>query len=62
MSANQGVTVKLVRSLIGSKDDQIATAHALGLYKVGDCRVQPDNPQTAGKIRKIVHLVEVGRA
>ena len=28
--------VKLIKSLIGSKKDQIATAHALGLFKVGD--------------------------
>lgn len=53
------ITVTLVKSLIGSKKDQIATAHALGLYKVGDSRKQPDNPQTKGKINKIVHLVKV---
>ena len=53
------ITVTLVKSLIGSKKDQIATAHALGLYKVGDSRQQPDNPQTKGKINKIVHLVKV---
>lgn len=35
--------VTLIKSLIGSKKDQIATAHALGLFKVGDCREQPDN-------------------
>lgn len=51
------VTVKLVKSLIGSKKDQIATAHALGLFKLGDEKVQPDNPQTRGKIKKISHLV-----
>jgi len=51
--------VKLVKSTIGSKKDQIATAEALGLYKVGDERIQPDNAQTKGKINKISHLVEV---
>ncbi len=54
--------VKLVRSLIGSKKDQIATAEALGLRKVGDERVQPNNVQTIGKINKIIHLVEVTEA
>jgi len=54
-----GLTVKLVKSTIGSKKDQIATAHALGLHKVGDVSVQPDNAQTKGKINKISHLVEV---
>lgn len=54
-----GLTVKLVKSTIGSKKDQIATAHALGLHKIGDVSVQPDNAQTKGKINKISHLVEV---
>ena len=52
------VKVKLVKSLIGSKQDQIATAHALGLFKIGDTAVQPDNAATQGKIRKIAHLVQ----
>lgn len=54
-----GLTVKLVKSTIGSKKDQIATAHALGLHKLGDVSVQPDNAQTRGKINKISHLVQV---
>ena len=54
--------VKLVKSLIGSKKDQIATAHALGLFKVGDVSTQPDNAVTKGKINKILHLVEVVEA
>lgn len=54
-----GLTVKLIKSTIGSKKDQIATAHALGLHKIGDVSVQPDNAQTKGKINKISHLVEV---
>jgi large subunit ribosomal protein L30 len=54
--------VKLVKSLIGSKKDQIATAHALGLHKIGDVAVQPNNPQTLGKVKKISHLLEVTEA
>ena len=56
------VQVKLVKSLIGSKKDQIATAHALGLFKIGDISVQPDNSATKGKVNKIVHLLEVTEA
>ena len=56
------IQVKLVKSLIGSKKDQIATAYALGLRKIGDVSEQPDNPQTQGKIKKISHLVEVTKA
>ena len=55
------MTIKLVKSLIGSKKDQIATAHALGL-KIGDVTTQPDNAQTKGKVAKIIHLVEVSEA
>ena len=54
--------VKLVKSLIGSKKDQIATAQALGLRKIGDETVQPDNPKTKGKVAKIIHLIEVTEA
>lgn len=56
------IQVKLVKSLIGSKKDQIATAYALGLHKIGDVSEQPDNPQTQGKIKKISHLLEVTKA
>ena len=54
--------VELVKSLIGRKQDQIATAHSLGLRKIGDCTVQPDNAATLGKITKISHLVKVTEA
>ena len=57
-----GLNVKLVKSLIACKDDQIATAKALGLKKIGDVSVQPDNAATKGKIKKIIHLVEVTEA
>jgi large subunit ribosomal protein L30 len=53
------IQVKLVKSLIGSKKDQIATAEALGLRKIGDVVTQPDNAATQGKVAKIIHLVEV---
>ena len=43
--AEKTVQVKLVRSLIGNKKDQIATAYSLGLRKIGDVSTQPDNAQ-----------------
>ena len=55
-------TIKLVKSLIGCKKDQIATAHALGLRKIGDVTTQPNNEQTKGKVAKIIHLIEVNNA
>ena len=53
------LTIKLVKSLIGSKESQIATAHALGLRKIGDTTVQPDNEATRGKIAHIGYLLQV---
>ena len=57
-----GLKVKLIKSTIGCKKDQIATAQALGLFKIGDEKIQPDNDQTKGKINQISHLVEVSKA
>ena len=51
--------IKLVKSLIGSKKDQIATAYSLGLKKIGDVTEQPDNAATQGKVQKIIHLIAV---
>ena len=51
--------IKLVKSLVGRKDDQIATVKSLGLRKIGDVSAQPDNDATKGKIAKVSHLVEV---
>ena len=53
------VKIKLTKSLIGCKKDQIATAHSLGLRKIGNVTIQPDNAQTQGKIKKIVHLITI---
>ena len=54
-----GLKIQLVKSVIGSKKDQIATVESLGLHKVGDIKVQPDNEQTRGKLNKVSHLVKV---
>ncbi|CAB1245124.1 MAG: 50S ribosomal protein L30 [Clostridiales bacterium] len=56
------LNIRLVKSLIGSQKDQIATAQSLGLRKIGDSTVQPDNAQTKGKVAKIIHLIEVKNA
>ena len=54
--------IKLVKSLSGREKDQVATANSLGLKKIGDVTVQPENAATLGKIQKISHLVEVQEA
>ena len=54
-----GLTVKLVKSTIGSKKDQIATVEALGLKKIRDTKEHADNPQIRGMVNKVRHLVKV---
>ena len=51
--------LKLVKSLNGRLEKHIATAHSLGLRKIGQETVQPDNTQTRGKIAKIGYLLQV---
>ena len=51
--------IKLVKSLNGRHDKHIATAKSLGLRKIGSETIQPDNPQTRGKIAQIRYLVSV---
>ena len=53
------LNIKLVKSLNGRLDKQVATANSLGLRKIGDVTVQPDNDQTRGKIAKIGYLLKV---
>ena len=54
-----GLKVKLVKSTIGAKPDQVATVKALGLRKLHQTVEQPDNPQIRGMIFKVKHLVTV---
>ena len=56
------VKIKLVKSLNGRLDKHIATAHSLGLKRIGNETVQPDNEQTRGKIAQIRYLVQVTEA
>jgi large subunit ribosomal protein L30 len=51
--------IKLEKSLNGRRDKHIATAKSLGLSKIGSETVQPDNPQTRGKIAQIGYLISV---
>ncbi|MBQ3023328.1 MAG: 50S ribosomal protein L30 [Clostridia bacterium] len=51
--------VTLVKSVIGSKKDQIATVKALGLKKIRDTKEHADNPQIRGMVNKVSHLVKV---
>ena len=53
------LNIKLVKSLNGRIVKHKATAEALGLRKIGDTTVQPDNEATRGKIAHIGYLLQV---
>ena len=55
----KNITIKLAKSLNGRLEKQVATANSMGLRKIGDVTVQPDNDQTRGKIAKIGYLLQV---
>ncbi|MBQ7828199.1 MAG: 50S ribosomal protein L30 [Clostridia bacterium] len=54
--------VTLIKSLIGAKPAQKATAASLGLKKIGDFIVHNDDAVLAGKVKVISHLVKVEQA
>lgn len=54
--------VTLVKSTIGAKPAQKATAASLGLVKIGDFIIHEDNAVLAGKVKVISHLVKVENA
>lgn len=51
--------ITLTKSLVGRLEKHVATANSLGLKKINDVTVQPDNAQTRGKIAKISYLIKV---
>ena len=51
--------VTLRRSMIGSTQRQRQTVRGLGLTRVGQTVIVHDNAPTQGRIRAVLHLVEV---
>jgi large subunit ribosomal protein L30 len=47
------------KSMIGYAKDQKETVTSLGLRKLGQSVIKPDNPSIRGMIFKIQHLIEV---
>jgi len=56
------IKVTLVKSLIGCKPNQKATAASLGLRKIGDCITAEKTAVLDGKSNVISHLVKVEQA
>jgi len=57
--ADKEITVKLKKSLIGSKDYQRQSVRGLGLSKLGQVVTVKDTPENRGMINKANHLLEV---
>ncbi len=51
--------ITLIKSINGAKPNQVKTAKALGLKKLGDTVVKEENEAIRGMIITIAHLVKV---
>jgi large subunit ribosomal protein L30 len=58
-STQPRLKITLVKSTIGQKQNQKDTARALGLRKMHQTVIRPDNPQMRGMVFTIRHLVNV---
>lgn len=57
--ADKKITVKLVKSIIGTKQDHRATVRGLGLRKLNSTSELIDTPAVRGMIQKVQYLVKV---
>ena len=53
------LTVKQIRSAIGSNPKHRGTLRALGLGRIGKTNTLPDRPEIRGMIHKVAHLIDV---
>jgi large subunit ribosomal protein L30 len=59
MSEKKTVTVQLVKSVAGTREDHRATVRGLGLRKLNSQRTLEDTPAVRGMINKVSYLVRV---
>jgi large subunit ribosomal protein L30 len=59
MSDKKTLTVKLVKSVAGTREDHRATVRGLGLRKLNSSRTLEDTPAVRGMINKVAYLVQV---
>ena len=57
MSKSFKVTLK--RGLIGTTQTQRDTVRCMGLRRINDTKLIPDNPANRGQISKVQHLLDV---
>lgn len=53
------IKVTLLKSTIGKKPNQMATAQTLGLSKINQSVIKEDNEAIRGMVNRISHLVKV---
>ena len=58
-STKQTLTVKLVRSIAGTRESHRATVRGLGLRKLNSTSTLEDAPSVRGMITKVQYLVKV---
>lgn len=59
MSDKKTLTVKLVRSVAGTRQDHRATVRGLGLRRLNSERTLEDTPAVRGMIDKVAYLVRL---
>jgi large subunit ribosomal protein L30 len=59
MSDKKTLTVKLVRSVAGTRESHRATVRGLGLRALNSERTLEDTPAVRGMINKVAYLVRV---
>ncbi|WP_126444123.1 50S ribosomal protein L30 [Sulfuricystis multivorans] len=52
------IRVKLIRSLIGTKQDHRATVRGLGLSRLNQIRELQNTPAIRGMLKKVAYLVK----
>jgi large subunit ribosomal protein L30 len=58
-TSQKTVTVKLVRSIIGTKHEHRATVRGLGLRRLNSVSTLEDTPAVRGMINKVDYLIQV---
>ena len=53
------ISVRQIKSAIGSKPKHRGTLRALGLRRVGAVHTLPDRPEIRGMLARVPHLIEV---
>jgi large subunit ribosomal protein L30 len=59
MSDKKTLTVKLVKSVAGTRQSHRDTVRGLGLRKINSTKVLEDTPAVRGMINKVDYLVQV---